>query len=237
MPIDVRITTASGAETHTVFNDAGTQHFLIPLGAAATAVTIDPDDWILNEGKSQVAYVAGPPKIVSLTPVPGLEFAAGDSPSAIIATFSDNVTAGPSQFSLTGEGGPVTLSAPLGIGTGTYTLAIPAALTPGAYTVTITDAVTAAVGGLALDGEIADPASGPLPSGNGLAGGSASYTFTVLGNLCPVDLNDSGDADVPDIFAYLSLWFASDPAADIDGIAGIGVPDIFFFLSLWFAGC
>ncbi len=54
---------------------------------------------------------------------------------------------------------------------------------------------------------------------------------------CAADINDSGDADVPDIFAFLSLWFAGDIAADIDGVPGVGVPDIFAFLSLWFAGC
>lgn len=54
---------------------------------------------------------------------------------------------------------------------------------------------------------------------------------------CDVDLNDSGSPDVPDIFAFLSLWFASDPAADFDGNGAIAVPDIFAFLSAWFAGC
>lgn len=54
---------------------------------------------------------------------------------------------------------------------------------------------------------------------------------------CEVDLNSSGAADVPDIFAFLSLWFAGDAAADFDGSNGVGVPDIFAFLSAWFAGC
>jgi len=42
---------------------------------------------------------------------------------------------------------------------------------------------------------------------------------------------------VPDIFAFLSVWFAQDEAADINGDSSITVPDIFAFLSLWFAGC
>jgi hypothetical protein len=62
--------------------------------------------------------------------------------------------------------------------------------------------------------------------------------FAILGTIpCLADFDDSGTADVPDIFAFLSAWFAQDPAADIDGTPGIGVPDIFFFLSLWFAAC
>jgi len=237
MPIEVRVTTTAGNQTFTVFNDAATQHFLLPLsGGTATGITLDPSDWILNEGKSQVAYVAGPPKLVSASPAPGAVFAPGDSPIAVTITFSDAVTAGLNQFTLTGESGPVTLAPPQGVGTGTYTLQITGPVAPGAYTMTVSDAITA--GGLALDGEIADPASGPLPSGNGVPGGSASWSFVVEGNPpCAADIDNSGSADVPDIFAYLSLWFAGDAAADIDDIPGVGVPDIFAFLSLWFAGC
>lgn len=54
---------------------------------------------------------------------------------------------------------------------------------------------------------------------------------------CEADIDGSGSANVPDIFAFLSLWFAGSPAADFDGANGLGVPDIFAFLSAWFAGC
>ncbi len=54
---------------------------------------------------------------------------------------------------------------------------------------------------------------------------------------CPADFDENGDVEVPDIFAFLSAWFASDPSAEFDGVPGIAVPDIFAFLSLWFAGC
>lgn len=57
---------------------------------------------------------------------------------------------------------------------------------------------------------------------------------------CPCDWDQSGALGVPDIFAFLSSWFASDSAADFDGSGGIAVPDIFAFLSCWFArpgGC
>jgi len=54
---------------------------------------------------------------------------------------------------------------------------------------------------------------------------------------CAADFDRSGGAPgVPDIFAFLSAWFAGDARADIDG-GGIGVPDIFAFLALWFAPC
>jgi len=54
---------------------------------------------------------------------------------------------------------------------------------------------------------------------------------------CEPDIDGSGSVDVPDIFTFLSLWFAGNPAADFDGANGLGVPDIFAFLSAWFAGC
>lgn len=61
--------------------------------------------------------------------------------------------------------------------------------------------------------------------------------LALLAPPCIADFDGDGTRAVPDIFAYLSAWFALDPRADIDGQPGIGVPDIFAFLSLWFAGC
>jgi len=60
---------------------------------------------------------------------------------------------------------------------------------------------------------------------------------SIVLNSCAADFNGNGVADVPDIFAFLALWFAGDPRADFDHQNGIGVPDIFAFLSGWFAGC
>jgi hypothetical protein len=54
--------------------------------------------------------------------------------------------------------------------------------------------------------------------------------------VCPCDIDGEGLA-VTDIFAFLSLWFAGDEAAEFDGVPGISVPDIFAYLSCWFAGC
>ncbi len=55
--------------------------------------------------------------------------------------------------------------------------------------------------------------------------------------VCEADFDGNGTREVPDIFAFLSAWFAGDVSADFDGTPGIAVPDIFAFLSLWFAGC
>jgi hypothetical protein len=69
---------------------------------------------------------------------------------------------------------------------------------------------------------------------------AALDSFKILssaGDDCPCDWDNSGDLAVPDIFAFLSSWFANDPAANFDGVNGIGVPDIFAFLACWFSNC
>ena len=48
----------------------------------------------------------------------------------------------------------------------------------------------------------------------------------------PADWDCSGTVDVPDIFAFLSDWFAGRGDFDVDGVND--VPDIFTFLSSWF---
>jgi hypothetical protein len=63
------------------------------------------------------------------------------------------------------------------------------------------------------------------------------FQFVQEDEECLADFDGNGTVQVPDIFAFLSAWFANDPSADIDGTPGISVPDIFAFLSLWFAGC
>lgn len=73
----------------------------------------------------------------------------------------------------------------------------------------------------------------------GYSDGTTQFTLAEqLGpTTCAADFDGNSTIGVPDIFAFLSAWFASDSRADIDGTPGLGVPDIFAFLSLWFAGC
>lgn len=56
-------------------------------------------------------------------------------------------------------------------------------------------------------------------------------------DLCPGDFDNSGTAELGDLFAYLTPWFARDATADLDGFAGVEVGDLFAFLDSWFAGC
>lgn len=52
---------------------------------------------------------------------------------------------------------------------------------------------------------------------------------------CIADWDGNGTVEVPDIFAFLSSWFAGNGDFDDNGFNE--VPDIFAFLSAWFAGC
>ncbi len=82
--------------------------------------------------------------------------------------------------------------------------------------------------------------SGPIdPENPDLGVLAISGTFVGTGQIpfCPGDFDQNGSVAVPDIFAYLSAWFAGLPSADIDGTPGVGVPDIFAFLARWFGSC
>jgi len=82
--------------------------------------------------------------------------------------------------------------------------------------------------------------SGPLdPENPDLGSLLIAGSFVGSGQIpfCPGDFDQNGNVAVPDIFAFLSAWFAGLPSADLDGIPGVAVPDIFAFLSDWFAPC
>lgn len=75
---------------------------------------------------------------------------------------------------------------------------------------------------------------GYTPPGGVPTEGVGRLTLT---RLCRADFDDNDTVAVPDIFTFLSAWFAHDVRADFDGNSVIEVPDIFSFLSAWFAGC
>lgn len=94
-----------------------------------------------------------------------------------------------------------------------------------------------------------DPTSVTLAdvSGDGLRDVIATAQNVASGNLvvfrnssppaCLADFDGAGGVQVNDLFAFLTAWFAGNPAADMNQNGGNDVPDIFQFLSLWFAGC
>jgi hypothetical protein len=42
---------------------------------------------------------------------------------------------------------------------------------------------------------------------------------------------------LPDVFAFLTEWFAQSPRSDYNGVNGVEILDIFDFLTAWFVGC
>jgi aminopeptidase N len=192
MPVDVRVTNTQGTGTHVVRNNARLQHYLIPLPAPATDVLLDPEDWVLATAKVAETYTPGPAKIVAASPSPGEVLAS--APANLVVSFSEGVNAQASHFALVGPGGSVGLSLSYDTGSFTATLTPPGALAPGAYTLTVSQSMVTLSSGMNLDGEIV----GPLPSGDGLPGGSAQIPFTI-GAACDADVNCDGSADGFDV--------------------------------------
>ncbi len=117
MPIDVRITTASGDTTFIAWDSLATQGFTFSLADAPTSVLLDPDEWIL---RSVEELIADPTFDRGILVVNGVDF---DQYGAEIWTaYEDSVFWGGYDISFwdcfeeTGSGYPANLPAPLGHG-------------------------------------------------------------------------------------------------------------------------
>ena len=193
MPIDIVV----NGTTYKVFNDHDPENFVIPLPAAATTVQFDPDEWVLRTGATSGSYVAGPPKIVATSPIPGDILESADNLSQVTVTFHTNVNTAAANYALTGAAtGAQAVTFAYNSSTNTATLTAAAPLPPDTYTLTVDDALTAVNSGQQLDGEIADPFSpASLPSGEGVAGGDAVINFTVICAFGDADCDSSVDLD------------------------------------------
>ena len=56
MPVRIRVTTSKGNEEHIVWNDSRQDAFAIPVAAPATAISVDPDQWILRATPQTMTY-------------------------------------------------------------------------------------------------------------------------------------------------------------------------------------
>lgn len=179
MPIDI----VADGTTHVVFNDADTEHFVIPVTSMPTSVQFDPDDWILRSGDSQTSYAPGPPKIVKTQPAPGETVAYPNDLTRITVWFHTDVDAADVDFLLVGAAtGPQAVTIAPESGTNPIKLNVATVLEPDTYTLTVFDGVTAVDSLMALDGEVADPVdSASFPSGEGQPGGHAVMEFSVAG--------------------------------------------------------
>jgi methionine-rich copper-binding protein CopC len=217
MPLDVRIDTPDH-NTYTVFDDAMTQWFLIPIPASATNAVLDENQWVLTSGKTVVGYVNGPAKLVATTPAPGSTVSAPVSQLSV--QFSEGVNASAAGFSITGPSGDVPFAFSYSASAFKATLSFDSALPPGLYTVTADSGLLATLSLLALDGEIVN---NTLPSGDGVPGGNAVFTFTVPVS-CTADLNGDQVVDLTDLAILLAAFGQTGPnVADInqDGVVDL----------------
>ncbi|MDX2146427.1 MAG: M1 family aminopeptidase [Planctomycetota bacterium] len=233
MPIDVRLDTqGGGSSTVTLWNDARTEHYVIPLSAAFSEMNLDEFNWILNTGKTQETYVAGPAKIFRTTPAPGATTPIGQAPSQIRVAFSEGVTVTPSSFQLTGPGGAVPFTLSYDPATFVATLAT-GTLPGGDYSLRVLDTITTIASGQTLDGEVVGTT---LPSGEGQAGGTGVIAFRVEA-ACAADFNGDGQPDFFDYLDFASAFAAEDPSADFNDDGQVDFFDYLDFSQAFAAGC
>ena len=231
-PIDVKITTASGARTAVILNNEREESFVIPTNGLATAVVLDESNWILNNGKASTTYLAISPKLLVAVPAPGASFECSATPTTAQLTFSENIVATSAHFTVVGPAGAITPTYSYNAATNTASLGLGTLDVAGTYTVTVSDLITA--GGIRLDGEIANanaPAS--LPSGDGLANGAAVYTFALTCIKCSADLNGDHEVNSSDLGSLLAQFgLCSAPcAADLNADNEVNSADLGQMLS------
>jgi hypothetical protein len=239
MPLDVRVDHGAGSETQVVFNDARAEHFVLPVGGAATNVALDPLDWVLHTACSQETYVAGPPVIVQTAPLPGELVLPADAPAQLTVTFSEDVVCELTDFAVAEEiSGPVAFTYVYAPADYTATLFFDQPLAIGTYMFTVKDDVITP-SALSLDGEIDDPlAPQSLPSGDGLPGGDASFTFFVR---CPGDIDSDLDVDLDDVHALLEHYNtpagATYEQGDLDHDGDVDLADLAELLGCYGTTC
>lgn len=233
MPLDVVVDSPAGSQGFVLWNDARLDHYVLPLGAAASGVALDPSNWVLNTGKTAEAYIQGPPVVVQATPEPGETVPFGSGVNVSI-WFSDDVSIPVGAIEVLGPGGPVGGTFSYDGGSRRAVFAPAASLPPGTYEVRVADSVSAF--GLALDGEVPDPESaGSLPSGNGAPGGAASWRFRVEG--CVGDWNGDGVVDFNDFLDFLNDYNAGEPRADLTADGVVDFNDFLEFLNRYNEPC
>ncbi len=231
-PIDVKITTASGATTAVILNNEREESFVIPTNGLATAVVLDESNWILNNGKASTTYLAIAPKLLEAVPALGSSMECSATPTTAQLTFSENIVATGAHFTVVGPAGAITPTYSYNAATNTASLGLGTLDVAGTYTVTVSDLITA--GGIRLDGEIANPnAPASLPSGDGLANGAAVYTFELTCIKCSADLNGDHEVNSSDLGSLLAQFgVCSAPcAADLNGDNEVNSADLGQMLS------
>lgn len=176
MPIDVNLGVNANPTLTKIENFARSQYYVIPFTGTAGALTLDPDTWIFVRTHSTATYAPGPPKIVEISPRPGPfeDLFVRD----FRVTFHTPVNVTVADFILeTSTGQPIGFSLNYNAATNTAIITPAEDVDAAGLKLTVKDTITAQNSGQALDGEVASPFY-KVPSGDGIAGGSAIFTFS-----------------------------------------------------------
>lgn len=250
MPITTRFGPTGGGPTFDarVSNNADAEHFLIPVPVPMGGFTLDPDNWILFTGLTNMGTgPEGPPKVVQTSPAPGSTVAGGASGfgGPITVTFHKNVTISAGDVTLMGPGGVVPCAFVYDALTFTATLTPSVALATGSHTLGVAATVTGAAGGGVLDGEtpgssLVNPGS-VLPSGDGLAGGVFAVDFSVAPPpVCVGDLTGDLTVNTADLTLFLGQFGSSvtpGTGGDFNGDGAVNVLDLTEFLGRFGLAC
>jgi hypothetical protein len=177
MPIDITVTTAGGPQTQVIWQEHDADWYVLPVDGPVSSVQFDKDTWILRAATANVTY-SPPPHLTGTTPAFG---SSGMYVNTLDLTFSTVVAPVAADFSVTGSVSGTrafTLSQPAGNAARlSFAPVLPA---NEAWTVTVHDTLSSTLGGPGqFDGELADPSDpASLPSGDGVMGGDAVFTFS-----------------------------------------------------------
>jgi len=237
MPIDVTIRTAGGTRTEIIWQEFETQWYAFPVDGPVSAVTLDENSWILRPVVVAEAYISAPMlKLRWTTPLPGTAATPVMRIKTLELQFTTPVVLDGSEISVTGSrSGPRSFTYTCdasGLVRLTFDQPLSGSQT---WTVRISDQVRSAHTGEPLDGELARPdAPASLPSGDGVPGGDAEFSFYVS---LSGDYDFDGDVDLED-FGRLQTClnapgiYSEDPACfqvDLDHDADVDEFDLRIF--------
>jgi hypothetical protein len=188
MPIDIRVTTASGSSVHRLWNDDWNEYYVIPIDGPPIDVEFDADggvsnrNWVLWDTLALVATPLEAPPVLLRAELPALAVPASET-AIITLVFSEEIgdfDAADVTLSGSASGAHAPLWVSYDAGTRTATIAY-AGLPADDYVLAIADDGIFA-NGKAIDGEVSvddwwDDVS--LPSGDGQPGGDALLAFSL----------------------------------------------------------
>jgi hypothetical protein len=239
MPIDITINTADGNTTKPVWNEQTSQWYLLKADAPVTTVQFDKNTWILRGAAQSVSYVKGPAKIIDTTPLPNQNVYSptGTGLTQIVIQFSEPVTYNNSNITVTGSlSGQKTFSSNYSPADYKLTLTFAPALPEGeTWTVTVADEILTQSSGYAIDGELTAAQTTTFPSGDGVPGGDAVFSFYLR---YAADLVEDGFVNFDDLAVMATQWLGppGTPSADINGDGIVNFADFAILAEYWLAG-